>query len=192
MSDNESPVDRIVSQMSRRRALAGVATLVTAGGSVVVVGEPAQASVSVDELTISDAQFERESVKPVLDVSVHFDYDVGDEPVNALEFSLLVDGTEIASDELITDTVALDGDTTLSGNLLESEQWSQSDFRVGIGESIEREIQVTLEFRVVTSEGTVIVGDSAKDSVTVGLSHPQQSALMASVGGKGSIRAADE
>jgi len=192
MSDNNAPVDRIVSKLSRRRALAGVATLATAGGSLVVVGEPAQASVSVDGLDVSDATFERESVTPVVDVSVSYQYDASLEPVNALEFALLVDGTEVASDELITDKTALDGQTTLSGTVTDSQQWSESDFQPTVGEAVTREIQFTLEFRVVTSEGTTIVDDEASDTATVEVSHPQQSALVASVGGRGTIRAADE
>lgn len=192
MSEENSRVDSIVSKLSRRQALAGVTTLVTAGGSLVVVGEPAQARVSVESFEVSDSKFERESVEPVLDVVVQFDYDAGLEPVNALEFSLLIDGDEIASDRLVTSETSHTGDTTLSGSVLDSGSWDSSDFAVSVGEGITRELSVALEFRVVTSEGTVIVDDRAEDTATVEVDHPRESALIASVGGTGSIRAAED
>lgn len=192
--DYSEKIEELKSEMSRRHVLAGATALVTTGGALVVVGEPAKASasVSVDSLTVSDATFERESVRPILDVTAAFEFDVGDEPVNALEFGLLVDGTEIASDELVTDAVAADGDTTLSGSVLESEQWSESNFTVGYGENVTNDLQITLEFRVVASDGAILAEDSAGDTASVNLSHPRESALIASVGGSGSIRSADE
>ena len=187
-SDYRGKIDELTEQMSRRHVLAGTAALVTTGGTIVVVGEPARASVSVDELSVENAEFETEEVAPVLDVEIGYEYDVGDEPINALEFSLLVDGTEVSSDELITSRTTLEGDTTLSGSILDSDAWDQSDFRVGVGEEITREISITLEFRAVASDGAVLADDTAEDSASVIVTHPKESTITASVGGHGMIR----
>lgn len=192
MTDAHDRVDSLVSQMSRRRALAGAGALVTAGGSVALVGRPARAEVDMETFTVSDAEFERESLDPVLDVTATYDYDVGDEAVNALEFRLLADGDEIAFEDLQTDRVTLANDTELSGRILESEAWSAADFEPSIGEEVSRQVEITLEFAVVTSEGTVLADDSATDTAEITVVNPQQEVIVAKIGGSGQIRASDD
>lgn len=188
MTDDDSRLDRAVSTLNRRQALAGGASLLTAGGTLVWVGDPASAQVTVDQFAVSDASFESDSVDPVVDVTAAYAYDVGTRPVNSLRFTLAVGDSEIASEELVTDESTLENTTTLSGRIADAAAWSLSDFAVDAGDSTEHTVSVTLGFAVLESDGSEIVSDSATDEATVAVTHPQDSAVTASVGGEGLIR----
>lgn len=185
--------DRAASLLNRRAALASGAALLTAGGSLVLVGEPVSAAVDVDQLTVSDASFTAEEVSPVLDVEAGYEYDAGNSAVSALRFELAVDGTLIASDELVTDRTTLEGTTTLSGPITDSDAWAAADFSPAVANRVTREITVELSFGVLGSDDTELVSDSATDTAVIEVAHPQESKYVASVGGVGTIRtAADE
>jgi len=191
MHDESKRHDRAVSYLTRRRALAGGAALLTAGGTVVAVGDTASAAVTVSELSIADREFVSERVDPVLDVTAAFNYDAGTQPVQDLRFVLSVGGEEIASDELTTDRTTFTGDTTLSGRVTDSSAWSVSDFEPAVASSVSRSVTVGVTFEVLDGEGNVIVSDSAEDSGTVTVSHPQETQYVAEVGGSGSFRTAE-
>lgn len=180
-----SPNSRIV---SRRRALAGVGTVATAGvGVLAFAPDPARAQVSVDSFAVSNADFEAESVTPVADVMIGYAYDVGSEAVSELRFALTIGGGEVATESLTTQATQLEGETNLSARLTESSAWSASDFAVAVGESVSREVTVGVSFEVADSGG-VLVSDTAEDTATVTVSHPQQETWTATVGGSGTIR----
>lgn len=186
MTRHATRYDRAVSTLSRRQALAGGATLLTAGGTLVWVGQPASAAVSVEEWTVADATFEAEAVTPVVDATVQWSYDVGERAVAELFVGLSVDGETIASETLDTKRTVLDGDSALSGDVTDSSAWDQSDFEVGVGEAVTRTLTIGVTFEVRDESG-VIVADSDEDSAEVEVSHPQETKLLAEVGGSATI-----
>lgn len=191
MTGDSQRFDR-VAQLSRRQAIAGGVTLFSAGGTLFVLGGDARAAVSVGELSIPDASLTGEQVTPVVDVEVAYEYDVGEEPIEALQFALTVDGDEIATSELVTDRTAFEGTTTLAGPVTDSSAWASSDFSPEVASSVSREVAVGLSLDVTGTEGNVIVSDSAEETVTVNIAHPQETQWTASVGGQGVIRTATE
>jgi hypothetical protein len=188
MTDANKRFDRAVSTLSRRRALIGGATLLTAGGSLVWVGDPVHAAVSVDDLAIPDASFTSRQVAPVVDVTLGFDYDVGMASIKHLALGLSVGGETIASDELVTDKTTYNGQTTLSGRVTDASAWASGDFAPAVGERVERTLTVGVTFAVVNTSDETIVEDSTTTDVVVGVSHPQESRYTASVGGTGTVR----
>lgn len=192
MTRDTQRFDRVAQTLSRRQALAGGAALLTAGGTLVVVGEPAAAAGEVSEFTVADKEFTRESVEPVVDVTAAFDYDVGTAPIDGLRFELGIDGTTVTTETMVTTKSTYTGEVTLSGAVPDSDAWSAGDLEPAIGASVERTLSVTLTFAVVDSNDEAIVSDSASDDPTVGVAHPQDSAYVVRVGGSGTIRASSE
>lgn len=191
MHDDHRRYDRAVAQLSRRRALAGGAALLTVGGTLVWVGsDTARADVTIGELTIPDESFESEGIDPVVDVTAKYDFDVGQAAVSELRFTLTVDGDTVATADLVTDATVLTGETDLSGRITDSEAWAIEDFAPGVAETVERTLTVGLAFAVVGSDGAAIVEDSVSEDVSVTVAHPQQSQYVASVGGTGTVRTA--
>jgi hypothetical protein len=190
MANDRQRFDSAVSHLSRRQALAAGAALVTAGGSLVVVGEPASAQVSVEGLSVPDKSFTRESVEPVVDVTVSYNYDAGNRPVEQLRFGLTVGGTEVATEDLVTDRTTLSGETQLSGRVTDAEAWSATDFAPAVAEEAQHTLALGLSFAVVDTDGNTVVSDSASTEATVTVAHPQDSEYIAEVGGSGTIRAA--
>jgi len=178
------------SPVSRRQALLGLGTLAVSGSGLAVVGTQqasGAANVSVDSFTVSDATFEAESVAPVVELSLAYDYDVGVSGVSGLVFELAVGDSVVASDELTTDRTALSNTTDLSGRVTDADAWGSADFAPAVGKSVSRDVSVTVRFVVLDSTGDVIVSDTATDSATVTVTHPQDSRLVAEVGGDGVI-----
>jgi hypothetical protein len=174
--------------VSRRQALLGIGTLASGGGSLAVaLSEPGAAQVSVDSFSVSDSDMTTEQADPVVDVSLGYSYDVGNNPVADLRFELLVDGDVVASDELTTDKTTFDGTTELSGRVLDASAWDQSDFAPEVASSVQRDVTVGVRFAVLDSDGSVIAEDSKQDTATVRVSHPQEVRLVATVGGQGEI-----
>lgn len=192
MPDQQRRRDRVESHLTRRRALAGGAALLTAGGSLVFVGEPANAAVSVDSYSVSDAEFTKEQLDPILDVSIDYSYDAGNAVVGSLLFELVVGETVVATEELVTDATTLESTTELSGRIVDSDAWGLTDFSPEVASSVQRTVSTTIRFAVLDSNGDVIVEDSKSDDVLIAVSHPQQSEYIASVGGTGSVRTATD
>lgn len=192
MPNDKRRIDRAESHLNRRTALASGAALLTAGGSLVLIGDPVHAAVSVDSLTVDDESFTAEAVSPVLDVTAGYSYDVGNSAVSKLRFTLAVDGSPIASDDLVTDRTTLENETTLSGSIIDSDAWAATDFAPAVAESVSRKLSIDLTFEVLGSDGAVLVSDSASDTAVVTVSHPQESEYVASVGGTGTIRTASQ
>lgn len=187
MSNEQQRFDRVVSNLTRRKAIAGTGALLTAGGTLVWVADDASASVTIGEFSVSDASFTKETIDPVLTVTIGYDYDVGTAPVQDLAFGLSVDGTEIASDKLSTSVSTHTGELELSGSILDSDAWSASDFEPAVASTVEQTVNATIDFAVLESDGSEIAGDSATDSAVVSISHPQETEYVASIGGVGSI-----
>jgi len=172
--DNESSSDWVVSNLNsgltRRHMIVGSATVV-GGGTALAVGASGRgrATVSVDDVSVSDATFEAESVDPIAEVTVAFAY-AYDAPTE-VAIELLVDGTTVASEQLRTSQAEYEGSTELSGRVLDADKWSASDFAVERGEIIERDVTVGVRFTVIDG-GTVVAEDSAEDISTVVVESP--------------------
>jgi hypothetical protein len=174
--------------VSRRQALAGIGTVAAGMGGVALIGtQPARARVSVESFAVDDAEFTAESVAPVVDVDISYDYDAGTSAVDELLFELTVGETVVASDSLVTDMTTHEGTLELRGDVTDSDAWSADDFAPAVASKVERDLSVTVRFAVLASDDSVIVEDSKTDTATVVVSHPQQSEYIASVGGSGSI-----
>lgn len=184
--------------VSRRQALLGIGTLAAGGGAGVAVlsnaSDPAaaRATVQVADFAVADAQFTAETVDPEVVATIEYEYDAGNAAVKELRFALDVDGTEVASDTLVTDATTHTGETDLSGRLLASDAWSAADFEPEVASSVSQDVTVTVRFDVLGSDGDSIVGDEATDAAVVTVSHPQESEYIATVGGTGEIVTASE
>ena len=183
MADDNSRFDRVAQSMTRRRALAGGATLLTAGGTLVWVSDPASAQVTIAEFTAESRQFDAEQVAPVVEATLAWDYDVGNRVVSAIRLRLTVDGTAVAEDTLTTDRTTLNGETTLSGSVVDSEAWSAADFAPDVAASVTRSLTVGIELAVLDDRGEAIVSDRATDTAELTVSHPQDSEYTAEIGG---------
>lgn len=184
--------DRVVSTLTRRRAIAGGATLLTAGGTVLFVSDDASASVELGSLAIPDASLTGEEVTPVVDVTAKYDYDVGTSAVAEIVVELLVGDGVIASETLVTDRTVLTNESDLAGRVTDSDAWASSDFAPAVASSVEQTLTVGLRFRVLDSDGNAIVSATTSEDVVVTVSHPQESQYVASVGGNGVVRTATD
>ena len=191
MADDDSRYDRVAQTLSRRQALAGGATLLTAGGTLVWVGEPASAAVDIEGFTAENQSWQREQVSPVVNATIRWQYDAGNSVVTALRLRLSVGDTVVAEERLSTDRTVLDGQTDLSGRVTDSDSWATSDFDPDVASSVSREVAVTVEMAVLGQDDSVIVADSATDTAALTVEHPQQSQYTATVGGTATFEAAD-
>ena len=163
-------VSNLNSGLSRRRVLLGTASVAVGATALqLVAGQNARANVSVEQVSIDDATFEAEAVDPVVDVTVAYAYAA--DSVSELHIELLVDGDAVASESLRTGSEELENDTDLSGRVVDADAWSAADFEVEFGESITREIDVTVEFSVVDVD-RVVAADSASDTAEIIVEHP--------------------
>ena len=163
-------VSNLNSGLSRRRVLLGTASVAVGATALqLVAGQNARANVSVEQVSIDDATFEAEAVDPVVDVTVAYAYAA--DSVSELHIELLVDGDAVASESLRTGSEELENDTDLSGRVVDADAWSAADFEVESGESITREIDVTVEFSVVDVD-RVVASDSATDTAEIVVEHP--------------------
>ena len=163
-------VSNLNSGLSRRRVLLGTASVAVGATALqLVAGQNARANVSVEQMSIDDATFEAEAVDPVVDVTVAYAYAA--DSVSELHIELLVDGDAVASESLRTGSEELENNTDLSGRVVDADKWSAADFEVESGESITREIDVTVEFSVVDVD-RVVAADSATDTPEIVVEHP--------------------
>lgn len=183
--------DRVAQYLTRRQAVAGGATLLATGGTVIAFSDDARASVALDELAIPDASLTGEQVTPVADVDVRYAYDVGETAVGALRFALTVDGDPIASAELVTDRTTFKGTTDLAGAVTDASAWASDDFAPAVASSVEHTLSVGLSLTVVDPDGAELASATTTENVTVVVSHPQETQYSVRVGGDGEIRTAD-
>lgn len=172
------------SRITRRKAILGSATLVGGGVAVAALPNDARASVAVDSLTVEDATFEAESVVPVVQADIGYEF--AHPQVARLWIGLEVKGDVIASEQLMTGTTELRNSTTLSGRVTDSAAFSDADFTVARGESVTVDVPVTVSFEVRDSDGNALVSDSKSNTVSVEVVHPDD-AEFAIVGGSVSV-----
>jgi len=170
--------------------LAGSGVGLVGVGGLVWASDPTHARVSVDALSIPDTSFESESVVPVVDLTLRYDYDAGSEPVSELVFVVEIGGDRVAETDLRTDRTTLSGETNVTARVTDSNSWDASDFAPSVNESVERNVTVTVRFEVRDSDGTPLVSDTTSDDATITVTHPQDSTLVAEVGGEGTVRTA--
>lgn len=161
-----------LSNLSRRRVIATTAgaSLGLAGLAVGATGD-ASADVSVDDVTVSDASFDAESVDPVIEATIPFEYSV--DTISEVLIELQVGDSVVADEILNTTTTDADAETTLSGRVVDSDSWSASDFAVSEGQSISREISVGVRLAVLDGD-ELLVEATGSDTATVAVEHPQQ------------------
>lgn len=191
MHDQHQPSEDSRSIVTRRRALATLGTL--AGSSVVAAGaltrsQRAGASVSVEDFDVSDATFEAQSVTPIVDATIAYDYSV--EQASEIYVALQAGGEQIASESLRTSSAELSNTTELTGNVLDSPSYGQSDFAVASGETTTVNVDVGVLFEV-RYDGSVVASDTATDTASVEVVSPE-SGEYATVGGSASIRRQNE
>jgi hypothetical protein len=172
--------------------LAGTATV---GGTLVGGGallthstDTARATVAVDEMTVPDAQFEKESVTPELQLTADYAYAVADgADIAAVYLATSVGGDVIAEETLSTSTTEADSDASLQGQIVNASAWSTADFSVAVGGSVERTLDISVTLEVRDSDGGVLAGDEARTQPTVTVTHPEKNQTTASIGGTGEI-----
>lgn len=192
MDDERSRLDSIAS-LDRRAVLVGAGSLAIGGGAVLATStEDAAAQVTMGSLTIDDARFQSESVTPVADVEVLYEYGVGSAEVATLETRLLADGSPIAAEQLSTGTTTLKNDTNLSGAITDAESLAASDFAPAVGESVTVQVEIAVAFAVLDVAETVIASDRVAESVAITVTHPQSSEYVVEIGAVGEVRTAAE
>jgi hypothetical protein len=175
MTDDNTDDDWTVSltnYLTRRRVVAaGGGAVAGLAGLAVASSREASADVSVDDVTVSDANFEAASADPVIEATIPYSYSVPS--VTELIVELLVDGDAVASESLRTDTAELSNSTTLTGRVVDSSAWSLSDFDAVVGETVTHDVTVGVRLTVLDGE-TVQAEASAEQTATVEVSNPQQ------------------
>jgi len=191
MADTPSRFDSPVS-LTKRQLLGGLAATAAGGGGLLTLASDdasAAASVELGTVQVSDAAFETESVTPVVESQVTYDYAVGDAAVGDLVVELLVGDTVVADETLVTDTTSLRNDETLVGRVTDADRWSASDFTVAVGESVTRSVTVGVRFAVRDPDGSVLEAASAETVVDISVTHPRDSEWSVQVGATGVVRA---
>ena len=187
-ADRDWSIDR--SDMSRRHAIAALATVVGGGTTLALVGsDGARASVSVESFEVADATFEADDVTPVIDADIGYAYRA--DSVTELWIGLLVGEEVVAEETLRTNSEELENTTDLSGRVLDSPAYGQSDFAVDAGETTTVTVDAGVRFEVRNGDGSVLASDEATDSATVEVVSPEGETY-ATIGGSGEIRDADE
>ena len=186
---NDSNTERFGGAVSRRQLLTtGGAVGIGLLGGVSLLVRDARAAVSVDGLNVPDKSFEAEAIRPKVVVTAGYDYDVGSAvDVGSIALDLRVEETVVDSRTLSTDATALSNSEELRGEIAASEAWSESDFDVAIGESVTRDVGVSVWFGVLDPSGSAIVEAEASDTTAVTLQHPQENEYVATVGGTGVV-----
>jgi len=192
MSRETQRYDRVEQYLTRRKAIAGGATILATGGTIVALGGDARAEVALDALEIPDATLTGESVSPVADVDIAFSYDVGEVAVGALRFALTIGGDTVASAELVTDKTTYEGTTDLAGPVTDSTAWASDEFSPDVASSVRRTLSVGLTLTVVDPNGGELASATANEDVAVVVEHPRDSKVTARVGGQGVIRTATD
>lgn len=191
MSDNNDGPERgamcpdsgIATRLNRRRVVAGAGAM--AIGTVGLVGlgsEPVAAEVSVESLSVEDADFEGEQVDPVLSVDIAYEFDVVG--ASNVFIALKIGGSTISDMDVTTRSDQLEQTTDLSGRVVRSKGWSKDDFAPPAGESVSRELDVALKL-VVTTDGGQEVTATAEDTATIDVTNPTTN--MARIGGVGTF-----
>jgi hypothetical protein len=177
------------SPVSRRQAILGIGSLAAGSTTLAIVAtdESYAADVSMQSLSVADASFTAETITPKLVVDIGFSYDVGTAPIDSIEFTLSVDGTEVDRANLSTSSSVYEGTEQLSGLLTDSDAWAAADFEPAVGETVEQTVTATVSFDVLDSGGSAIVSDTATDDAVVSVAHPQETTYTATVGGSGEI-----
>jgi hypothetical protein len=190
MTRESQRYDRVEQFCTRRKALAGGATILATGGTIIALGGDARAKVALDALEIPDATLTGETVSPVANVDVRYEYDIGEQAMGALRFALTVGGDVIASSELVTDKTTYEGTTDLAGPVTDSTAWTSDDFSPAVASSVTRTLSVGLSLTVVDPNDAELASATASEEVSVVIEHPRDSKVTARVGGQGVIRTA--
>jgi len=186
MCANSDPIrSRIANNYSRRRVLTAVGVVAGGGAALAVAPEDARADVAVEEFAVSDATFEAESVTPVVDADIAYAYRA--DSVSELAFELLVGESVVAEDALRTASTELDETTQLSGEVLDADAYSQSDFASDAGAETTVTVDVGVRFRVLDADGDELAADSARDDATVEVVSPVGE-THATIGGSATIK----
>ena len=169
--------------VSRRRVLAGVGGLAIGGVGLSVGMSGAGAAVSLNSWDVQDQTFEAESVTPVVNATVAYDYDAAG--VSTLWMALTVSGDVVDETGKMVSSDSGSGEESLSGGVLESSAFTQSDFEVGAGGTTTVDVPVGAAFEVRDSAGNVLASDSVEQTAVVKVVHPEDG--VATVGGSAVI-----
>lgn len=185
-----SRVGRIdTDSVTRRHALAAVGSVAVGGTALSVAGsQSARAAVSVEQFSVADATFEAADVTPLVDARIGYSYRA--DMVSDLYFGLTVGDDVVAEETLRTSSTELENTTDLSGRVLDSAAFAQSDFAVEPGAETAVDVTVGVRFEVRDSSGAVLASDRGQDTSTVTVVSPKD-ATYATIGGEATISTPD-
>lgn len=175
---------RIADSYSRRRVLTAVGVVAGGGAALAVAPEDARADVAVEEFAVSDATFEAESVTPIVDAEVAYAYRA--DAVSEIALELRVGETVVDETTLRTSSAELESSESLSGNVLDADAYSQSDFAPDAGGETTVTVAVGVRFAVLDADGDELASDRASDEATVEVISPRDKQY-ATIGGSATI-----
>lgn len=170
--------------LTKRKFLTSTGAVLV-GGTGLAIGmvERSSAAVSLDTWDVQDATFQAESVTPQVSATVAYEYDAAG--VSEVWLALTVDGDVVDETGAMVATDAGTGEKSLSGGVLDSPAFEQADFEVSPGGTNSVSVPIGAQFEVRASDGAVVASDTAEQTATVELVHPEDG--VATVGGNVTI-----
>jgi len=187
--DSDSGRQRDVStQITRRRALAGVGGLLAGGGAIMTVASAPAAAVETSGFHAEDASASvpyDTNPEPELTASGPWQYercDGADEVMTAV----LIDGDLLASTEQDTTGPADTGDYELTGTLTEIRAFEADAFSPPKDGTREVDVAVEVRLEVRDARGQTLANASASDSLTLAIDDSGVR-VKADIGGSASV-----
>ena len=175
--------------ISRRQSLLlGGSILLGSGSLYALTHIPTASALSVDSFDVTNNSFESETISPKVVVDLAYSFQTSEVP-EEVRLKLQVGNETVEQTYLNPDQNQVDDTIRLSGLVTDSSAWASSDFTVEPGETVTRELNVTILLDVVVN-GEVVTSDTKTDTATIELSHPDQITVTSSIGGTGEIQTA--
>jgi len=177
-----------VSFSRRQSLLLGGSILFGSGSLYELTHIPTASALSVDFFDVTNNSFESETINPKVVVDLAYSFQTSEVP-EEVRLKLQVGNETVEQTYLNPDQNQVDETIRISGLVTDSSAWASSDFTVEPGETITRELNITILLDVVVN-GEVVTSDTKTDTATVELSHPDQITVTSSIGGSGEIQSA--
>lgn len=175
--------------ISRRQSLLLGGSILAGSGSLFALTHiPTASALSVDSFDVTNNSFESETISPKVVVDLAYSFQTSEVP-EEVRLKLQVDNETVEQTYLNPDQSQVNDTIRLTGLVTDSSAWASSDFTVEPGETVTRQLNVTILLDVVVN-GEVVTSDTKTDTTTIELSHPDQITVTSSIGGSGEIQAA--
>lgn len=189
---DESLGSSIAQHTTRRRVLAGGASLLSAGAGVAVLGgsegTARAAEVSSDGLNVNGAHYDApdgQLYSPRIDVDATWSFE-GCDAATGIMVALLMDGGMTDSTTLAIPGPSGSGTTAVGAPVADSRNWDAEEWTPPDGGTVEHTVAVRVAFEVRDDANDTLATAEATDDVPISVDDAGPTRV-ASVGGSGSV-----